>query len=387
VLAMMLFGVAVLIPTPTPAAAITSANNTPFPSSTVITGAAWTSLRHGPPANQWGDILSTPWADDGNLYTLMDDGGTGTSGGALWRNSFARITGTPPNLRIERVGNAPPPATWPQIRADHNSWTGPLGSYYSTGFAIFNDVFYATQMNDWNWNANAPFNGLAGVAYSTDDGRHWHFPKKRFPGPTGNLNWVQTGPGASSLDGYVYAISTEREFNANTMILGRTRPNVAGVTDPSRWQWASGWTSSGGQPQVTWSGSIAQARPVLSWQNHITYPRMTYDPGIGRFLLTFTYSYASKTPSLWRNGSELVILEAPHPWGPFSFAAREPYFGPSNGYDPAFPGKWISRDGRDLWMIYAANFQGCATGLSCKGAYGLNYRRLHLAALTGSTPH
>ena len=59
--------------------------------------------------------------------------------------------------------------------------------------------------------------------------------------------------------------------------------------------------------------------------------------------------------------------------------------GPSNGYDPAFPVNWISSNGTNLWMIWAANFDGCTSGLDCSGAYGFNYRRLQLT-LTKSLP-
>ncbi len=360
------------------ASALTNTNNTPFPSSQVLTGAVWTSSRHSPPKNQFGDILPTPWADDNNLYVLMDDGGTSApSNGALWRNSFAQITGSPTKLSFQRVGVSPPPATWSQIRANRTLWSGPLGHFYSTGFAVVNHVFYATQVADWNWNANQPFKGLAGIAYSTDHGSHWSFPRKPFPGPTGNLNWVQWGRALQAPDGYVYAISTEREFNASRLILGRSRPDIADMTDPSHWQWASGpAVTPGAEP--TWSSSISQATPILQWSNHLTYPRMTYDPGLHRYLLTFTYSYGSSPPAIWRGGSELEILEGPHPWGPFSFVSRGDYFGPSNGYDPAFPVKWISSDGLNMWMIWAANFDGCNSGLNCAGAYGFNYQHLQL---------
>ena len=48
------------------------------------------------------------------------------------------------------------------------------------------------------------------------------------------------------------------------------------------------------------------------------------------------------------------------------------------GYGASFPIKWISRNGRDLWLKWAANFDGCAPKIDCSGGYGFNYRRMHL---------
>jgi len=374
--------VGVLIAAPAASAVLSTRDITPFPQSKLIVGAAWTSPRYGPPANQWGDILPTVWADDGNQYTIMDDGGTDVQlAGGLWRQSVAQITGTPPKIRFRHVGdpNAPPPHTYAQIEKDKALWVGPLGPYYSSGLVAANHVLYATQEDDWDWNANSPFEGLAGIAYSLDHGQHWQSANGAFPAPLGNLSWVIRGRGGYYQDGWVYALATEREFNAGGMIMGRSRPDVAGMTDPSRWQWVSGWTSSSdGQPWPVYSSSPASAVPVMSWGSHITYPQMAYDSPIHRYLLTFTYSYGSTPPAIWRSGSDLVILSARHPWGPFSFVAHEPYFGPSNGYAPGFPLAWISRSGRDLWLKWAANFDGCAAGLDCSAGYGFNYRRMHL---------
>jgi hypothetical protein len=63
---------------------------------------------------------------------------------------------------------------------------------------------------------------------------------------------------------------------------------------------------------------VSSAVPVLIWNSHITYPQMTYDGPLHRYLLTFTYSYSSKPPAVWRGGAELVIMEAPTVAGPFS---------------------------------------------------------------------
>lgn len=363
------------------AAGLIRANNTPFPTSKQILFAQFTSRRYGPPSNQWGDILPTVWADDNQQYVLINDGGASVpEPGGIWRNSFARITGSPPHIGFTYVGNpqAPPPATWAQIDKNPSLHSGPLGPYYSDGFVAVDGVFYATQTATWNYGQNDPFQGLHGIAYSTNHGQTWTSPNMSFPAPLGNLSWVLRDRDEAHPDGYVYAINSEREFNASTLIVGRAQPGIATMTNPADWQWLAGWQQYDGQTVPVWSSSVQAAKPILSWASHITYPQMSYDPALRVYLLTFTHSYAPKTPDLWRSGSELDLLEAPHPWGPFSFVAREIDFGPSNGYAAGFPEKWISKNGHTLWMKWAANFDGCDPGLSCAGAYGFNYARVQL---------
>jgi hypothetical protein len=377
---LLVFALLTLLSPPLAGSRLSSSNPTPFPQSKAIVGAYWTSRRYDPPKNQWGDILPMVWADDGNEYTVMDDGGTDIpAGGPLWSHSFARVTGKPPNVHFTYIGDPkdPPPHTWVQIAKDMAAHRGPLGPFYSTGLLAAGGNLFATQQLNWNWNTNAPFTGLEGIAYSTDRGRHWHDVAKRFPAPLGNLNFVIRGRGGYFADGYAYAIGTEREFNASTLVIGRARPDIADLTDPAKWQWLSGF-SDGSTGQPVFSSQGTAPAPIVSWASHITYPQMAYDAPLHRYLLTFTFQYASTPPSTWKNGSELVILEAPNPWGPFSYVAHEPNFGPSNGYSAGFPVSWISPNGRDLWLKWAANFAGCAPKLDCSGAYGFNYRRLHL---------
>jgi hypothetical protein len=360
-----------------------SSNTTPFASSSYIVGAQWTSQRYDPPANQWGDILSTVWSSDGGTYVLMDDGGVDVPlSGGLWRQSLARISGAPPYLRFQHVGDpsSPAPRTWAQIGNNPDNDEGPLGPYYSIGFTEVKGVFYATQQRNWDWLSNGPFMGLAGIAYSTDHGERWQFVNKPFGAPLGNLTFIDGGArGGAYPDGYVYAIGTEREFNASNLLLGRVRPGPENITDPARWQWFSGFHTDGrGRGIPRWSHALGSATPVLRWNSHITYPEMTYDQPLHRYLLTFTYSYSSQQPAVWTGGAELVILEAPTPAGPFTFVARSREFGPSNGYGAGFPSQWISRDGRDLWLKWAANFSRCNQGIDCSGKYGFNVARLHL---------
>ena len=274
----------------------------------------------------------------------------------------------------------PAPRTWAQIGRNRDNDDGPLGPYYSIGFTEIGGIFYATQQRNWDWPADGQFTGLAGIAYSTDHGGTWHFARKPFAAPLGNLTFIDSGArGGKYPDGYVYAIGSEREFNASRLLLGRVRPGAANATDPSRWQWFAGVrNSSDGARAPVWTSSLSAATPVLRWNSHITYPEMTYDAALHRYLLTFTHSYSSRPPAVWRDGAELVILESPTPSGPFSFVARSSEFGPSNGYSAGFPSQWISPDGHDMWLKWAANFAGCARGLDCSGKYGFNVASVHL---------
>ena len=366
-----------------PGGPLTSRNTTPFPSSDYIIGARWTSPRYASPPNQSGDILATVWSSNGDTYVMMDDGGVDVPvPRGLWRQSLARVSGTPPDLGFQHVGDPFSPAarTWAQIGTNPDSDQGPLGPYYSSGFTEVQGVFYATQQRDWDWLDNGVFNGLAGIAYSEDRGETWHSVGESFDAPLGNLTFIDGATrGGVYPDGYVYAIGTPREFNASSLVLGRVRPGVENVTDPARWQWFAGLqTDSDRHRSLRWSSTLGSAAPVFRWGSHITYPQMTYDKPLRRYLLTFTYSYSSQPPALWKGGAELVILEGLRPSGPFSFVARSNEFGPSNGYGAGFPSQWISRDGRDLWLKWAANFAGCSKGIDCSGKYGFNVAKLHL---------
>jgi hypothetical protein len=229
--------------------------------------------------------------------------------GGLWRQSLAQVIGSPPALHFTRISGAssPPARTWDQIGGNPDNDDGPLGPYYSIGFAEADRVFYATQQQNWDLNDNGPFTGLVGIAYSRVHGKAWAFAGRSFPAPLGNLTFVDGGgAGGSYPDGYMYAIGTEREFNASRLLLGRVRLGVADVTDPAKWQWYAGSRAeANGRNAPVWSDSLTAAVPVLDWTSHMTYPEMTCDRPLHRYLLTFT------SPTRTRRSRQQCGLAAP----------------------------------------------------------------------------
>ncbi len=294
---------------------------------------------------------------DVGTFAMINDGSVDGKAG---RNVLAKVIGLPPKLHFRLIG-----------RPDQLQ-----GHIYSNGFTSVRGVFYATQVKIWHWWTDRRFKGLWGIAYSLNHGETWHFPDRPFPWFAGNTNFVQQGKEATNPDGQIYAIANNREFNAGSIWLGSTYPGLSNVTNPRYWHW--------------------RARPIVYWPRHITYPRMTYDPALGRYLLSFSYSYNNTFPQIWKGGAQLVVLEGRKPWGPFHLLFQQKDWGPSNGYGGTFPIAWqgplvkatenpqTQYGGgknvytQDLWMEWAANYDGCEPELECTGKYGMNMQELRL---------
>ena len=262
---------------------LSRANVTPLPTSTAITGARWLTGRYDPPNNQWGDILPTVWSNDGGTYVMMDDGGVDVP----WRADCggSRSPGSPalpPNLRFRHVGDptAPAPRTWAQIGGNPDNDDGPLGPYYSIGFAEAGGIFYATQQRNWNWPANGPFTGLAGIAYSTRPRQDLAVSAQAVPRPARQPDVRRRRRPRRQVSGRIHLRDRHRarvqrvEAAAGPCpARGRERDRSFPMAVVRRDR-----AAAGARPGVV-ELPVSAATPVLSWNSHITYPEMTYDAG------------------------------------------------------------------------------------------------------------
>lgn len=428
---------------------VSAENDTPFPSSQFIVSAQWTTPRYYPnPKVQAADIIPVTWADDGYSYVLGDDGSVH---GTLGTTVFARILGVPPadnsvpQMDFELLAHDAFQYGCPKsVTPD---------SCYSVGLTAVNGVFYApTYDHGYPVVADHP-PGHARMDYSPTPPSQTSWVHSSFDFPevvgSGTVSFVEIGKGAAARDGCsgsafpngcIYAIVSQGgyqdpkdpngidQFIATKLYLARMAAGTAEhhyeeVTNPGNWQWFAGfdpanhpaWTArndpnlardirSLSYPRQGRSGCGVDTADCLFWGQpagpggHVNYPHMAYDREIDRYFLTFAdYYYRDFQPPtesgpMVQGGAELLVLEAPHPWGPWSFVARNPFLGSGNAYGPSIPVEWQgprTSAGQDLWMIWAANFAHCGSPLLvpadlCQGVYGMNLRRLHLT-LKGGT--
>jgi len=418
-------------------------NDTPFPSSRFITGAQWTTPRYYPnPKVQAADILPVTWARDGFSYAIGDDGSVyGQQGTTV----LMRILGRPqfdnniPAMNFELLGRDIFPYGCPKSVSEK--------SCYSVGLTVVDDVFYAPTYDNGYPVAGDNYKGHARMDYSPAplSQTSWIHGKVDFPKVVGSgtVSFVEIGRGVASQDGCsisrfpngcIYAVVSQGgyqdpndpngidQFIAKYLYLARMpsgtpQHHYEEVVSPLNWEWFAGFD---GSDQPTWvaandsqlaakirslsypqegrAGCGVNTERCLFWNQpagragHVNYPHMAYDAALQRYLLTFTDYYyrdvqpPSETGPMVQGGSELIALEASHPWGPWSFVLRTPYLGSGNAYGPSIPVQWQGQrtdSGQDLWMIWAANFSGCGKprlvpANLCQGVYGMNLQRLHL---------
>ena len=54
--------------------------------------------------------------------------------------------------------------------------------------------------------------------------------------------------------------------------------------------------------------------------------------------------------------SQLTLYEAPEPWGPWKLFYRDDRWGTYGDYQPNFPTKWMTQDGRILYMVSSGSW-------------------------------
>jgi CubicO group peptidase (beta-lactamase class C family) len=255
------------------------------------------------------------WGDDDSIYTSYGDGwGFEPLIKPKLSMGFARVLGPPENFTAENI----------RSQSGERSGDGRKGPK-SSGMLMVDGLLYM-------WVRNT---GNAELWWSPDHATTWRQAfrfTESFATPC-FLNFGRNYAGAR--DNFVYAYSQDGPDAYqpdDQMILARAPKDR--VRDRSAWEFYAG---------DSWTQDIAACRPVLRFPRRCERSDAVYNPGLKRYLLAVGYGHTGG----WG------IFDASEPWGPWSIAFHTESWGlpfATHGY--RLPAKWISPDGRTMWLVF-----------------------------------
>jgi len=308
-----------------------------------------------PEHGQRGDTFPVTWAPDDHLYTSAGDPVTPEHGDGL---DVQRIAGDPPHHTITRLNPM----------ADYRGWGG-TGPKPTGMICVGGTLYLAFQNASGQQHPNAAAAGVdavinfghgydAHVVTSRDLGRTWTPPLAEvtapmFPGRTFGapafVNFGQDNAGAR--DGYVYAISGEGWDNGSHCRLGRVPADR--VADGSAWEFVAGF---GENDDPHWTAELAKSVPVLSHPGYLGTVDMLWIAAARRYLLLGWHHKVKSNPDA---GSELIVYDAPEPWGPFTVVHHEDLWETAemNPYNPRVPLKWFDGERLEGWLLFSGSWR------------------------------
>ena len=367
-----------------------------IPRSKAVTGLRWTAARTPCPVEGiHGDTYPMTWAADGEMYMSAGDPNwileNGKPRGITWQEAFDRpelyphmggadvekLTGFGANFGVEQIntmpglmgpgGNGAKPSGMISVRGSlylavqnllgkknpphrekcqHGSDASIIRSddygktWYpdiQTGLAEMEARFY--DRRGWRWTSPPE---------AREEWMGWRpmFPGAKFGGPS----FIQFGQDSRErASRYIYAVSGDQWDNGSELRLGRVPEDE--ILEAGAWQFASPRPDGG----VSWVERLEDSQPVLRIDGHISLPEMICLPVIGRYLLLTWALHKDFDPSA---GSELTVLEAEQPWGPFRLVHYEEIWDstPLCPYCPRIPLKWFDPGSLTGWLLHSGSW-------------------------------
>lgn len=164
--------------------------------------------------------------------------------------------------------------------------------------------------------------------------------------------------------------------SADQIYLARVTPSPETMNDPDAYQFFAGHDAEG---YPVWTSDFAEIKPLVEWNNHMGCVTATWVPALQKYLMCVTDGW----PTVTRMTS--YILEADQLTGPWKMVAYMKDFG-EQAYFLNLPSKFISADGKKMWLCYSANFANEENGLLVEplkihppgGRYGLSLHEMEL---------
>ena len=340
-----------------------------IPKSTLIKGFAWEGERVPYPEKEIkGDTYPMTWAADDIIYAGVGD--------PLWGDNISgleveKFVGGPLDYKITKFNPMP----------DYWGWGG--NGPKPSGMISVDGVLYLAFQNYLHGGTTPHSNKSqagtdAHIIRCVPQWNQWYpsfsaikkpmFPGHKFGGPA-FINYGKDN--ANARDEYVYAVSTDQWDNGSNVRLGRVPNNQ--ITDIRYWEYLRAYERDG---SPVWGRDLDESIPILSIHRFIGLPEMVYLSGIKRYLFL---TWHLKEDFGADGGTDLLILEAPEPWGPFSLVHYEEMWESKafTPYCPRIPLKWMDEGHTSGWMQYSGTWSPGKEAQE-NGYYRSNLRRFKL---------
>lgn len=272
----------------------------------------------------------------------------------------------------------------------------PYNGRYPCGSLVYNGVWYygtycVTNRSDSDcggvaWTCLGPF---VGFRVSKDYGKTWtdtpFTPEKSLfgedpkvaPVKIGTPHFVDFGKNMQySPDGYAYltahGATDPKAWNGwiqgDQIYLIRVKPSEQTMNDPSAYEFYAGKDKKG---KPVWTKEFSKIKPLLEWSGHLGCVTVTYNPGLKKYLMCITRgvrnSVFGTSPST-NNRYDTMILESDKLDGNWKLLKYLDRFGPV-AYFVNIPSKFISEDGKTMWLSYSASWNNKDITPNPEGGY------------------
>jgi hypothetical protein len=319
------------------------------------------------------DTWYPSWASDDNMYSGWADGEIGfentqSSGGAMATTGNAKIVGDDPlNLKVSSLGTQPASAL-------------PYGGRYPCANLVYNGIWYYgtygidfdpnPENKKYSWAICGP---MPGFRISKDYGKTWiscpyNLDNPLFPESGKNGKYVKMGTPhfvdfgknlENSPDGKAYLVghggadddplpkaANNSWISGDAVYMARVTPSLETINDISSYEFFSGYDQDG---KAIWSNKFTDIKPIMEWKHHMGCTNITYHKPLKKYIMCVTDGW----PGIENMNS--YILESDQITGPYRLITYMKNFG-SQGYFLTIPSKFISENGKTVWLSYSANF-------------------------------
>jgi hypothetical protein len=316
-----------------------------------------------------GDLWTTTWADDGELYTASDDT-QGFDQACSSNLAISRLSGSDPwSLQGSTVNPMSAFGYWGEVAEDLAFWK-------ANGLASVDGALYLTVSRHSGYiDSGVPYQEAfdSSIVRSTDHGATWTDAPKlgsaMFPGPSFATPFLLDfgRDSLESVDEYIYAISSDGAWNnGNSMRLGRVRREHIARLDPGDWEFIQGVDSEGNFEPI-WGRRHDTARSIFRAPGRASMTGIHYISPLRVYVMPqWHYTRLGEPGRSW-SSTRWELYQAPAPWGPWSLFHVEDW-SPGGFYNPCIISKFTSEDGTKLMIFAAGDFSDC---MKLDGYYGL----------------